>query len=306
MSEARRILPGTTYLLTRRCMGRCYLLTPDARGEMTMIIGYCLALAAARHGILVHASVALGNHWHLVVTDVRGTLPVFLRDAHSFIARCVNDVRGRTENVWAVRQPSAVVLLDRGAVWDKLVYCLANATSSGLVASHSAWPGFHTRPGDLIEAPRVYRRPSHYFGARSRRVPKEIALHITKPPCLAHLSDAEYATELTRRLRAKEEELRRQAKHAKRRFRGVAAILSQSPFSRPVGDVPGPRSALNPRVAAEDKETRIAHLGLLADFRRLYARARDLWRQGHRDTLFPPGTYQVVHLHGACVMQAPT
>ena len=53
MTWPRRIVPGTTYLLTRRCTQRRFMLVP--RGIVPKLFGYCVALAAERHGILVHA-----------------------------------------------------------------------------------------------------------------------------------------------------------------------------------------------------------------------------------------------------------
>jgi hypothetical protein len=61
MSLPRQILPGSTYLVTRRCTQRQFLLRPSKLTNQ--IILYCLALAVARTGILLHAFVALSNHY---------------------------------------------------------------------------------------------------------------------------------------------------------------------------------------------------------------------------------------------------
>ena len=65
MTCPRRIVPGTTYLLTRRCSH--FMLVP--RGIVRELFGYCVALAAERHGVLVHAITIMSNHYHAVVTD---------------------------------------------------------------------------------------------------------------------------------------------------------------------------------------------------------------------------------------------
>jgi putative transposase len=54
MAYPCRIVPGTTYLLARRCTRRRFMLVP--RGIVPELFGYCVALAAERHGILVHAT----------------------------------------------------------------------------------------------------------------------------------------------------------------------------------------------------------------------------------------------------------
>jgi putative transposase len=303
MPTPRRVLPGMTYLLTRRCIERRFLFTPDPDRHMGRIFGYCLAVASERYGILVHASVTLSNHWHLVVTDVHGNLPEFLRDVHSLIARCVNARYRRSENVWAVRQPSAVHLLDAGAVWGKLVYCLSNAVSSWLVASHRGWPGFHTLPDAVAKRPKVYARPAEYFSTRTQ-LPDTATLVITKPPALAHLTDDEYVAQLKKRVAAKEFELNKRSRDGKKPFLGVAAVMAQDPHGHP--RTPRPYNELNPRVAASTPDLRKAHLGLLADFLRFYAAARDKWSKGNRRVRFPRGTYQLLHSHAVYLMAAPT
>ena len=49
----RKVIPGTTYLITRRCSERRFYLRPDA--ATTCIIAYCPARAARMTGVKVHA-----------------------------------------------------------------------------------------------------------------------------------------------------------------------------------------------------------------------------------------------------------
>ena len=66
MAKPRCVLPGRTYLVTRRCFDRQFLLRPSA--TVDSLLRYTLAVAAERFGIEVHAFVFLSNHHHLVVT----------------------------------------------------------------------------------------------------------------------------------------------------------------------------------------------------------------------------------------------
>src|SRR5512141_162500 len=91
MSQARQVLPMATYLITRRVILRHMLLRPDR--VMTRILHYLLAVAARRHGLEVHAFCAMSTHIHLVVTDVRGTLPDFLHTFHRTVALCTKVLR---------------------------------------------------------------------------------------------------------------------------------------------------------------------------------------------------------------------
>ena len=64
MSYPRQVLPGATYLVTRRCTQRQFLLRPSA--QTNAILLYCLARAAGLYGVEVHAYCFLSNHYHLV------------------------------------------------------------------------------------------------------------------------------------------------------------------------------------------------------------------------------------------------
>ena len=300
MNRPRRVVPHTTYMLTRRTIGGQYLFRPD--GELPDIFAYCLALCADRHNIRVHACCVLSNHWHLVFTDVDAVAGRFLQDLHSLIARCVNRARDRRESLWAVREPSLVELVDRDAVWDKLVYTLGNPVSSRLVASSRAWPGFQTRPDDILAPPRVIARPKAYFSDHGVE-PETVTLTLTLPPALEHLPAAEYARTLSDRLEAHESNLRDAMRQAGKPFLGREAVLAEDPFAHPSRH---PKSLISPEFACRDKATRIARLNLLADFRRLYAEALSRWRRGLRDTVFPYGTYQMARLHDVRIAPAPT
>ena len=139
MTLPRQIVPGATYLITRRCTQRELLLKPTAR--TTTIFKYVLAVAAKRYGILLHAACALGNHYHLVLTDPRAELPRFAQFLGSVAARTLNASYGRWESFWGPSSYSAVRLETPQDVLAKIVYTLANPVSAGLVEQGSAWPG---------------------------------------------------------------------------------------------------------------------------------------------------------------------
>jgi hypothetical protein len=59
VTAPRRILPGASYLLTRRCSERRFFLRPSRRTNELFL--YVLALAVSRYGMLVHAFCVLSN-----------------------------------------------------------------------------------------------------------------------------------------------------------------------------------------------------------------------------------------------------
>ena len=156
MSLPRYIVPGVTYLLTRRCFGRQFLLRPSA--EVNQIFEFCLAVAAARSGCEVHAYCVLSNHYHLVVTDPDGKLPVFMHWLNEYVAKCVNSVLGRWESFWAPGSYSQVSLADEEDVMAKLVYTMTNPVSAGLAVLRIGRAFGCLSPRDLRDASPV---PGH-------------------------------------------------------------------------------------------------------------------------------------------------
>ncbi len=163
MSAPRFIVPGVTYLLTRRCFGRQFFLRPNRK--LNQIFEFCLAVAAARSGCEIHAYCMLSNHYHLVVTDVEGNLPIFMHWFNEYIAKCVNRRLGRWESFWAPGSYSQVVLTDREDVIEKLVYTYTNPVSAGLVRSFRHWPGARSTPREMAEPGKVVDRPKGFFRA---------------------------------------------------------------------------------------------------------------------------------------------
>ena len=108
MTLPKQVLPNTTYLVTRRCTQRLFLLKPSPLN--TQIFAYCLAVAAKRMGMIVHAVVVTSNHYHVVLTDPDARLPEFTAYLHKLVAKCVNASLGRWENLWSSEKPSTVRL----------------------------------------------------------------------------------------------------------------------------------------------------------------------------------------------------
>ena len=91
MTRPRQILAGTTYAVTRRCSERRFFLKPSH--VVRQVFLYCLACAAEKHGVLIHAFEVMANHFHLVLTDPNGNLPLFMQWLDSTIARITATAR---------------------------------------------------------------------------------------------------------------------------------------------------------------------------------------------------------------------
>ncbi len=293
MTAPRQIVAGATYLVTRRCAQRHFLLRPSATTNQVFL--YLLALAAHRYGIQVHALCVLSNHVHLILSDPNALLPAFHQFLDGLVARALNASLGRWEAFWAPDSYSAVKLVSPRDIVDKTSYVLANPVAAGLVGSGSAWPGLWSAPSRIGGDAYLVKRPKHFFDPKGG-LPDEVSLQLTPPPGFG--SAEQFRGELAPVLEAREDEAR-SLHQARGGFLGVARVLAQKPTARPA---PGePRRGLNPRVASRDKWKRIETLGRLVEFLRAYRSAWRARRAGERNVVFPHGTYLLRVLHGvAC------
>ena len=130
--RARRIVAGTRYKITKKCLEGRFFLVPDS-DEVNKIIGFCLGLALDRFELELHAAVFMSNHYHLDVTDPKGEMPAFKCMLNSLIARALNAHRGRFDKFWSVDQACDVELLGDEDVIDGMAYTETNPVKSGLV-----------------------------------------------------------------------------------------------------------------------------------------------------------------------------
>ncbi len=292
MTAPRQILPGTIYLVTRRCSERRLFLRPSKAAND--IFRYVLAVAAERYGILVHAFCVLSNHFHLVVSDPQARLPDFHRYLDGLVARAMNCSLGRWESFWDPDSYSAVRLETADDVLDKMVYVLANPVAAGLVRRGRDWPGLWSDPSWIGGAPIEAERPKDFFRAEGP-LPASARLELHPPPGFE--ADEGFIEALRAGLRAAEDRAAADLRREGRAFLGASRVLAQKPRSRPA---PGePRRSLSPRVAGKNRWRRIEALLRLAEFEHAYREALAAWKAGLRQVLFPPGTWAMRVHHAA-------
>jgi REP element-mobilizing transposase RayT len=294
MTAPRQVLPGVTYLFTRRCFQRAFLLRPSSLINQT--IGFVLAVAAEKYGIQVHAFCVLSNHLHLVLTDPHARLPAFGQYFDSMVGRAVNASLGRWETFWAPGSYSAVTLATAEDTLAKAVYVLANPVAAGLVSSARRWPGLWSSPEVIASGSIEFERPRHFF-REDGDLPRGARLELTAPP--AFDDTATYCDHLRIELQAAEGRARAQAAESGKGFLGERRILKARPTAKPANREQHRR--LKPRLACRDKWKRIEALGRLAAFVEAYRAALKSWRHGRLGVVFPAGTYLVRVTHGvAC------
>lgn len=286
MSLPREVLPGQTYMITRRCTQRQFLMRPDRDTNNAFI--YCLAEAAARFDIEVLFTVAMSNHHHTGIFDRHGNYPAFLEHFHKLFAKCQNSLRGRWENFWSSEQTSVVRLVDPHDAIEKMVYALTNPVKDGLVEKAHQWPGVSSLAAILHRKSFVASRPKHFF--RDEGVmPDTVVLRFARPRGLEQMTAADFATLIVDRIRQFEGQAATERLRDGRAVLGRRSVLRQAWRARPADREP--RRDLSPRVAARSKWSRIEALLRNRAFRDAYVAARALFVNGMRDVIFPAGTY---------------
>jgi REP element-mobilizing transposase RayT len=253
---------------------------------------YCLALAAERHGIIVHAVCVMSNHYHAVVTDTRGVLPRFLEYCHGTLARALNASQGQWESLWDPRQTNVLLLARAEDVLRKIAYVVANPVDAGLVAHPHEWPGV------LEWTPKTLRiaRPDVYFDPAGDS-PATVELVIAPPPAASEMPAWNDA--LNAEVRLNVEAAHRSMRANGMTFLGAAAVKNASFLQRAKSYED--RRQIVPKIAAINREVRVVMLRTYRAFHGLYRAALDAWRTGDREVVFPHGTWWMADFHGAAV-----
>ncbi|WP_437839139.1 transposase [Sorangium sp. So ce1153] len=299
MSQPRAIVPGATYLLTRRVLRRHFLLRPDS--AITRLVIYTLAVSARRHGILVHALCVMSTHLHLVVTDTQGQLPRFLQQFHRLVALGTKVLRAWEGPMWSPGAASVVHLATRDALVEKIAYTLANPVTAGLVQHAHEWPGAKTRADDLGSGELHAKRPDAYFDPKNPQWPEEAALPITLPPSVPDIDADNFRRQITDKLEQYEQQARATAQMNRFDFLGAARACEVSPYERATSIEP--LREFNPTFAVGrgHTEERKAAIAVRHAFRIAYRQSLQQWRDGARSAVFPAGTWWMHVFHGAAV-----
>lgn len=283
MTLPRRVLPNTTYLVTRRCLGRRFLLRPDA--ALNQLFLYCLALGTRKYGIEVHALSVMSNHYHLTLTDVRGVLPDFMGWLNSQLAKRIKRLRDWDEVVWEPNvHYSAVALQGEAETLDKVVYTLLNPVSAALVQRPADWPGVVSTRSTLRQGRMRVQRPKALF---KDNLPPSLTLSLTVPPCFVDKDGYLGAIEalVGSRLKTLHEHWAQQG----RRVLGRRAVRRTSVTARPA--TRKQRFGRSPTFSALTRRSWLQALKRLREFRVAYRQAFEAWRSGVPDVEFPAGTW---------------
>lgn len=297
MTQPRQVVPGRMYLITRRTSQRQFLLRPDERTNQILL--YCLAEAAARFRTETHVFIALSNHYHLVVTDVFGVLPEFMRHLNLMIAKALNHRWSRWENLWSVEQVCATWLVEDDDALAKGVYSLVNPTVDHLVERIEDWPGISSWNAHMHGRTMVVDRPVGFF-RDGGKMPERVELRIVAPRRAngeRWLLD-DWNSALIGAVRASEQASLAWRQRQGMKVLGRRAIRKQSAFEKPSSHEP--RRRLRPSLACRDRDRRVRELTALRVFTTLHRLATQALLHGQRTVVFPAGTWARRSLCESC------
>ncbi len=281
-------------MITRRCYQRTCRLRPS--DETNQIVLYSLAWAAAKTGVLIHAACVMSNHHHIVLTDVRGVLPDFLRELHRTVAKALNAAQGESENLWSAEPYHGLELGADEDVVDKIAYVAANPTEAGLVESPEEWPGVMLLPEAEVRTLEV-KRPATYF-TDGEVFPETATLRVS-PVVAKAQSSANMFQAVVGAIARAVAWARNAILACGRRFLGAAGVLSHS--FRNCAESFEPRRGPIPKVRARNRSLLKAMLARYSVFWAEYRAALGAWRGGDKSAVFPFGTWGMRLYHGAAV-----
>lgn len=301
----RFILEGQTLFVTGCAVNRQFRFVPDR--ETSAVIRYSLAECAEHYGIRLHAFKWMSNHYHLVLTDVRGVLPSFMRDLNSRISRALNALRETHGENFERAGYNMVVATDRDAILRHCAYAEANACIAHLVDRATDWTGVSSAGMRFGRRKRV-RAPESGV-CSGRRAQGEggradcVELVLEPPPGFEELSLRELRREIDLRVADLEKAARAEREAAGHGVVGMRAVCARNYWESP--DTPKERSRGEPRVSGSDSSARRAMLDRIAAFEQAYRAALKLHKVT-KNALFPLGTWWMrVHLGVRCESSPP-
>jgi putative transposase len=306
MTLPRDIHRGATYLITRRCVERLFLLVPCVRVRNAFV--YCFRSTAEKYGIQLHAATLMSNHLHMVVTDTQGMISAFMERFVKEFARCVNAITGHTESVFAPRsRPHLERLIHAEDVASAIAYIVSNPAAAGICESACEWPGVLVQPAQLARLAEtktaVLEGSTTGISYLKLRKQTRLTLPIVLPPQVAPGDAAKaFVAEVKRLVSVAEERVRADRIKLGKEVYGARAAMALHWSTRAKSENELFESV--PTLKCQRTPERIALLRALKEFRRAYREAWRAFRDGCHDVVFPLGTWKMAQLFGVRVAAA--
>lgn len=305
VTRPREVREDNTVFVTVRAISRTFRFVPDIRTLETLERAFFSIAQDYEDSIEIHEFLFMSNHFHMMLTDVHGLLPDFMRDLNSYLARALNADRGtRGSNI--EKGHNVVRIEDDDAGVSLAVYTLANPPAADLVERAEDWRGLSSLDMEYGDV-RVSHRPDHglwrarpkeragkaagesgraHYMGRSK-YGETVRLRLVRPPIHPELSDRELRALIRKRLEAKVEMLRRE--RGNRSVLGWDRVIKQSFMATP--ETSEELFGKAPVVAARSQWAKREAEQCNRQFVAEYEEARDRHCAGDHEAEFPYGTW---------------
>jgi hypothetical protein len=229
----------------------------------------------------------MSNHIHFVVTDVDGLLPKFMRDFCREASKALSAELGLWGGFWDARKYSRVELLDDQRIIEAVAYVLANPVSSRLVRRAVRWPGLTSVNLKFDQTIRASRPATRYYASSTQPLVAEMEFRVPRG-----MDPIEFRSSVLREVRRLEQVALKKYSDADRKFVGEKTVLEQDPYDCAASFEK--RRGLDPTFASSDRWARAEAAQRKREWEAEYEAARDAFRHGERDVIFPAGTWWMV------------
>lgn len=282
----RYVPPGwSVEITTSTVCGFCLL---PATTHFARIMVGILARAQEKYPVSIHAAVALGSHYHFIVTpDDAEQLADFMEFVNGNLAREAARIRGWRGRFWRERYHLIPISPEPEAQQARLRYLLSHSVKEHLVASVRVWEGLHCAEALIDGTPMKgvwYNRSKEYEAKRQAKKRAERRGEPLKPvsrsafmthyelklallPCWEHWSTATIRKKIADMVAEIEAEAAAVREELEIEPKGMAAVRNQNPMERAMKSKRSPIPLCHAASRAIRERVKRAYRGFVTAFR---------------------------------------
>ena len=289
----------TFFITTRTIASRLWFVN---NRKLHRKVAAFLAKYQRKFGVILHAFIIMGNHYHLVARFPRGNKAKFLKAFNSIFARLVEKMVPEFHGgkVWA-RPARCQVLPEPQDIEHWTLYCALNPVESGLTQKYTEYDTFNSFSPAIAGKTLQYELVNWSAYNNAKRVsqdvhPKqyteEFTLTFSRIPGYESLSQREYMLMMEAKAEKRRNELIKKRFAEGKGFAGVEALRATVPGAFPKHTKKADRYTKRPLVLSLNPEARKIFIDRYFRLLEAYRIASKRFRDGDLNAEFPPGTYR--------------
>jgi len=279
--------------ITSRVQHGRFLMCPSEQVN-ELILGV-LGRAQAMYGVVIHAFIFLGNHFHILASvSSAEQMSLFTGFLKGNIAKEVGRLRDWRETFWGRRYHSASVKLTELDQVKRFMYILDNSCKEGLVASPLDWPGVSSAAalyrGETTMQGTWYDRTAQYrahLRGEYKLYPSTETVRLSPLPFLQECSVEEQRAFYVNAVREIEEKTAQMHRENSTTPMGARAIRRQKPHDKPKAFKASPAPFFHAANPEDFWAMHNARKAKVAEYRDAAKRLR----RGETDVRFPEGCF---------------